>query len=166
MFLVVGLKDIQEKGIMTLEQLKANPEFAKLVKIEKKATMLIAKANNIMKSAKTIDEFVAQSKTVVDTATGIDFSAPYFAKAGAEMRVIGTLSAVKNMGLQKPIKGFNGVYVVQVDRISKRPQKEDFNMIRQQYVMQMQQRMQQISPIQVLYEQAKVKNYFVQYVNK
>jgi peptidyl-prolyl cis-trans isomerase D len=166
MFLIVGLKDIQPKGIMTLEQLKANPEFEKLVKIDKKAEKLIAKAKTIMQTAKTIDEFVVKSNTVVDTAMGIDFSAPYFAKSGPEMRVIGTLSAVRNIGLQKPIKGFNGVYVVQVDKISKRPQKEDVNMIRQQYAMQMNQRMQQVSPIQVLYEKAKVKNYFVQYVNK
>lgn len=159
MFLVVGLKDIKKKGILPLEQVK--PYIEAQVKIEKKAEKLMAKANTILKTAKTIDEFVLKAGGVVDTAMGIDFSSPYFVKAGAEMRVIGTLSAVRNIGMQKPIKGFNGVYVVQVDRISKRPQKEDYRMICQQYNMLSNQRTAQLrQPITVLISKAKMKNNF------
>lgn len=83
------------------------------------------------------------------------------------MRVIGTVTGQKNTGLiAKPIKGYNGVYVVNIDKISKRAVKEDVNMIRQQYQMRMNQRMNQMSPIGVLYEKANIKNNFVQYINK
>lgn len=167
MFIVIGLKDIQEKGFMTLAQLKENPQFVRIVKMEKKAQMLMKKANDILKTTNTIDAFATNAKVAVDTVTGVDFSSPYFGKAGAEMRLVGKLSVVKNTGLLKTaVKGFNGVYAVQVDKISKRAVKEDFNMICQTYNQRMQQRMQQLNPIAILYRDAKVKNNFVQFVNK
>lgn len=125
------------------------------------------KANDILKTTNTIDAFATNAKVAVDTVTGVDFSSPYFGKAGAEMRLVGKLSVVKNTGLLKTaVKGFNGVYAVQVDKISKRAVKEDFNMICQTYNQRMQQRMQQLNPIAILYRDAKVKNNFVQFVNK
>ncbi|MBQ7984006.1 MAG: SurA N-terminal domain-containing protein [Bacteroidales bacterium] len=167
MFLVVGLKDIQPKGIIPLETLKENPEFERLVKIEKKAEQLTAKAENILKTDKTIEAFAAKAGVQIDTVEGVDLSVPYYGKAGGEMRVIGTVTGQKNTGLiAKPIKGYNGVYVVNIDKISKRAVKEDVNMIRQQYQMRMNQRMNQMSPIGVLYEKANIKNNFVQYINK
>lgn len=167
MFVVLGLKDIQEKGYMSLEQLKENPQFERMVKMEKKGQMLLAKANKILKSSTSIEAFAVNAKAVIDTVTGVDFSAPYFGKEGAEMRLIGVVSAAKNIGLRKTaVKGFSGVYAIQIDRISKRPVKEDFNAICQTYAMRMQQRMQQLNPIAILYRDADVKNNFIEHVNK
>lgn len=166
MFVVVGLKSIQQKGIIPLETLKKDQGFERLVKIEKKAEQLLAKADGILKSEKTIEGYAAKAGVEVDTVLAVDFSTPYYGKAGAEMKVIGAVSAAKNKGLTKSIKGSNGVYVVSVDNISKRATKEDVNMIRQQYQMRMNQRMNQLSPIGVLYEMADVDNYFVRYISK
>ncbi|MBR1774509.1 MAG: SurA N-terminal domain-containing protein [Bacteroidales bacterium] len=166
MFVVVGLKSIQQKGIIPLETLKKDQGFERLVKIEKKAEQLLAKADGILKSEKTIEGYAAKVGVEVDTVLAVDFSTPYYGKAGAEMKVIGAVSAAKNKGLTKSIKGSNGVYVVSVDNISKRATKEDVNMIRQQYQMRMNQRMNQLSPIGVLYEMADVDNYFVRYISK
>lgn len=166
MFVVVGLKNIQEKGLIPLETLKENPEFERLVKIDKKAEQLIAKANSLLKSNKTIETYATAAAVMVDTVLGVDFSLPYYGKAGGETRVIGTICGSKKTGLTKPIKGFNGVYVVSIDKITKRAVKEDVNTIINQYNMTMQNRMQQISPIGVLYDKANIKNYFTQYVSK
>ena len=166
MFVVVGLKEIQNKGIMPLESLKKNPEFERLVKIDKKAEQLIEKAESLLKSNKTLEAYAEKAGVEIDTVMGVDFSTPYYGRAGGEMRVLGTIAGQKNKGLSKPIKGFNGVYVVNIDNIAKRAVKEDVNMIRQQYQMRMNQRMNQISPIGVLYEQADIKNNFVQFINK
>ncbi len=176
MFVVVGLKTIQPKGHISLETLKKDHEFERLVKIEKKAEQLLTKANDILKTAKTIEDFATKAGITIDkdSATGtfiwdtvpVDFSTPYYGRAGGEMRVIGSIAGQKNQGLTKAIKGFNGVYVVSVDSISKRPVKEDINNIRQQYQMQMQRRINQLSPIGVLYELAEIDNYFVRYISK
>ncbi|MBR1626764.1 MAG: SurA N-terminal domain-containing protein [Bacteroidales bacterium] len=173
MFVVVGLKTIQPKGIIPLETLKKDPNFERLVKIEKKAEQLLAKANDALKSAKTIEDFVAKTGASMDVDSlgngiviPVDFSTPYYGQAGGEMRVLGTISAQKNKGLTKPIKGFNGVYVVSIDNISKRAVKEDVNAIRQTYQNRMNQRMNRLSPIGVMYEMADIDNYFVRYISK
>ena len=166
MFVVVGLKTIQEKGFIPLATLKQNPEFERLVKIDKKAEQLIAKADNILKGEKTLEGFATKAGVGIDTVANVDFSTPYYGKAGGEMKVIGTISGAKNKGLLKPIKGFNGIYIVSIDNLSKRPVKEDINLIRQQYQMRINQRMSQISPIGVLYENASIKNYITQYIAK
>lgn len=166
MFIVVALKDINEKGFIPLEKLKENPDFVRMVKAEKKLDQLLTKANDILKNAKTIEDFALKANCPIDTVLAVDFSTPYYGKAGAEVKVIGTIAATKHIGLTKPIKGFSGVYVVNIDKLSKRPIKEDVEMIRNQYNMQIQRRMQQISPIGYLYERAEVENYFTKIVSK
>ncbi|MBQ9254891.1 MAG: SurA N-terminal domain-containing protein [Bacteroidales bacterium] len=166
-FMVIGLKGIQEKGIMPLTKLKENPNFERQVKLEKKAETLLKKADQILASSSDINAFAAKANVSVDTLANIDMSSAYFGRQGAEMRVIGTVSVAKNTGLdKKAIKGFNGIYVVQIDRIGKRPVKEDPNMICQNYKMRSQQRIQQINPIAILYRDAKVKSNFARYASK
>lgn len=166
MFVVAALKDIQKKGIIPLESLKDNPEFENLVKIEKKGEKLLEKANKLASSNKTIESFATAAGVTIDTVADIDFSVPYYGKAGVEMRVIGRVCAANNKGMLKPIKGFNGIYVVNIDNIKKRAVKEDVNYIRQQYQMQMSRRMQQMSPVGILYEMADVEDNFSRIVSK
>lgn len=156
MFVVVGLKEIKEKGILPLEQVK--PYIESQVKIEKKAQILLEKADKLLAGNKTIDAFAAAAEVQIDSASGIDFASPYFAAAGPEMRVIGTLSAAKKTGMQKPIKGFNGVYVVNIDRQYTRPVKEDAKLIQQQYKTKAMQKTQML--LQVLQMKADIKNNF------
>ena len=74
------------------------------------------------------------------------------------MRVIGSLSSAKETGMQKPIKGFNGVYVVNVDRVYTRPVKEDVNLIQQQYKNRSMQKAQMV--LQSLQTKADITNNF------
>ena len=166
MFVIVGLKTIQEKGIMSLESLKDNPQFERLVKLDKKAQQLMDKANQTLKSNKTLETFAAKTATTIDTVLGVTFDANSYGRFGGEMSVIGTVVGHNAKGLLKPIKGSSGVYVVNIDNISKSANAMDAETIRQGYMRQVSQRMQRLSPIGVLYEQANVKNYFVRYISK
>ena len=74
------------------------------------------------------------------------------------MRVIGILSSANATGIQKPIKGFNGVYVVNVDRVYTRPVKEDVNLIQQQYKTRSMQKAQMV--LQSLQTKADITNNF------
>lgn len=159
MFLVVGVKDIKEKGILPLEQVK--PYIENMVRMEKKAEILMKKASTLITTDKTIDAIALKASTTVDTAANVSFGDPYFVQAGPEMRVIGTLSTVKKLGIQKPIKGYNGVYIVEVDAIGKKAIKEDPKMIQQSYDMRNMQKTTQLRlPLQVLQEKAKISNNF------
>ena len=156
MFLVVALKDKKEKGIMTLEQVK--PYIESQVKIEKKAEMLMQKAEKLLASNKTIENFASAANLTIDSAMAVDFASPYFAAAGPEMRVIGSLSSASKTGLQKPVKGFNGIYVLNVDRQYTRPTKEDPKLIQQQFKTKSYQKAQML--MQVLQMEADIKNHF------
>ena len=159
MFIVVGLKDIKEKGILPLEQVK--PFIENMVRLEKKAETLIKKAETLISTEKTIDAIALKANTKVDTAANVSFGDPYFVQAGPEMRVLGTLAAAKNTGIQKPIKGYNGIYIVNVDSIGKRATKEEAKMIQQSFEMRNMQKTSQLRlPLQVLQEKAVVKNNF------
>ncbi|MBR5253780.1 MAG: SurA N-terminal domain-containing protein [Bacteroidales bacterium] len=156
MFLVVALKDKKEKGIMTLEQVK--PYIESQVKIEKKAEMLMDKADKLLASNKTIETFASAANLTIDSAMAVDFASPYFAAAGPEMRVIGSLSSASKTGIQKPVKGFNGIYVLNVDRQYTRPTKEDPKLIQQQFKTKSYQKAQML--MNVLQMEADIKNHF------
>lgn len=156
MFLVVALKDKKEKGVMTLEQVK--PYIESQVKMEKKAEILMEKANKLLATNKTIENFATAANVTIDSAMAVDFASPYFAAAGPEMRVIGNLSSVSKTGLQKPVKGFNGIYVLNVDRQYTRPTKEDPKLIQQQFKTKSYQKAQMI--MQALQMEADIKNHF------
>lgn len=159
MFLVVGVKDIKEKGILPLEQVK--PYIENMVRIEKKAEILMKKASSLIATDKNIDAIALKANAKVDTAANVSFGDPYFVQAGPEMRVLGTLASVKAPGIQKPIKGYNGVYIIQVDAIGKKAIKEDPKMIQQSFEMRNMQKTTQLRlPLQVLQEKAKINNNF------
>lgn len=156
MFIVVGLKDVKEKGILSYEQ--AKPYIESQVKNEKKAEILLDKATKLQATNKSLETFATAASVQIDSASAINFASPYFAGAGPEMRVIGSLSSANATGMQKPIKGFNGVYVVNVDRVYTRPVKEDVNLIQQQYKTRSMQKAQMV--LQSLQTKADITNNF------
>ena len=159
MFIVVGVKDIKEKGILPLDQVK--PYIENMVRLEKKAETLIKKAETLIASEKTLDAIALKSNTKIDTAENVSFGDPYFVQAGPEMRVIGTLAAATKTGIQKPIKGYNGIYIVNVDSMGKKATKEEPQMIQQSFDMRNMQKTSQLRlPLQVLQEKAEVVNNF------
>lgn len=159
MFVVVGLKDIKEKGILTLEQVK--PYIENQVRIEKKAEVLLKKAETLIATDKTLEAIAVKANAQIDSAENISFGDPYFVQAGPEMRVIGTLAAATKTGIQKPIKGYNGIYIVEINSFGKRETKEDAQMIQQNFGMRNMQKTSQLRlPLQVLKDKAKIKNNF------
>ena len=159
MFLVVGVKDIKDKGIMSLDQVR--PGIENYVRIEKKAEELMKKAEEAIKANKDINSIASKLGTEVEDAQGISFIDPYFVQAGPEMRVIGALAGAKDKGVQKPIKGFNGVYIVSIDNMTEKANKEEAALIQQSFDMKSMQKTSQLRlPLQVLLEKAKIDNNF------
>ena len=159
MFVVVGLKDIKEKSILSLEQVK--PFIENMVRIEKKAEILTKKAEDLIKTDKNLNSIAAKLNISVDSAQNVSFNDAYFVQAGPEMRVLGSLASAKSKGIQKPIKGYNGIYIIDIDNIRQKPVKEDPKMIQQSFEMKTMQKTSQLRlPIQVLLGKAKVESNF------
>ena len=112
MFVVVALKDVFKKGYATLDQVR--PMIEQQVRLEKKAQVLMERAASAVKAGQDINSVATALNVNVDTLTGVAFSDYNLQQFGMEPKVLATVAATKQ-GLVGPVKGANGVYVVQVD---------------------------------------------------
>lgn len=112
-YLVVALKDVYKKGILPLEQ--ARPMIENNVRLEKKAELLMARAEEAMGSTKDINVLAQKMGTTVDSLNGVNFNDYYLQKYGMEPKVQAAITAAGKGKMVGPVKGANGVYIVQVD---------------------------------------------------
>ena len=149
MFVVVALKDVFKKGFATLEQVR--PMIEQAVRLDKKAEVLMARADEAVKAAKDITSIAMKLNTAVDTIDSVSFADYYFDRYGMEPKVQAAISA-KQSGLVGPVKGASGVYMVQIDSKAPRAAADG------QVTMQLEQgyRSKARMASQVLREQAKI----------
>jgi len=112
MFVVVALKDVFKKGYATLDQVRTMIEQP--VRIQKKAEVLMARANEAVKAAQDINSIAVKLNAAVDTIDSVSFNDYYLARYGMEPKVQAAIAASKG-GMVGPVKGASGVYMVQVD---------------------------------------------------
>ena len=115
--IVVALKDIFKQGYATLEQVR--PMIENQVRLEKKGEMLMAKASEAAKGSKDISALASTLGTTVDTVSGVTFDAYYFGKFGMEPKLQAVVAATQGNKLVGPVKGAQGVYIVQIDNQTK-----------------------------------------------
>lgn len=127
MFIVAVLKEVREKGIAPLEQIKPRIEF--MVKRDKKAAILIEKANKSINQNKDIYSLASMLNSKVDTVDLLNYSSFNLGNRGYEPEVIGTAFAMKLNTLSKPIKGYSGVYIIHTDEFEKAPETNDYSLI-------------------------------------
>ncbi|MFZ4399497.1 MAG: SurA N-terminal domain-containing protein [Bacteroidales bacterium] len=129
-FVVAVIKEVREKGIAPLAQLKQRLEF--VVKRDKKAVMLQEKLKTALASTQDLNQLATKFNTKVDTVPQLNFAAYNVGRKGYEPEVIGTTFTLKKAAISKPIKGYTGVYVVCVDDIIKAPAAKDYTMVKMQ----------------------------------
>ena len=111
-FIVAALKDVFKKGYATLDQVK--PMIEQQVRNEKKAELLMARAEEAAKVGKDINSIAAKLAVQVDTLDSISYADYYLGRYGMEPKVQAAVAVAKG-GLVGPVKGSSGVYMVQVD---------------------------------------------------
>ncbi len=112
MFVVAALKDVFKKGYATLDQVR--PMIEQQVRNQKKAELLLARAEEAAKVGKDINTIAAKLNVAVDTLDSVAFNDYYLGRYGMEPKVQSVIAATKS-GLVGPVKGTSGVYMVQVD---------------------------------------------------
>lgn len=119
MYVVVALKEVYKVGCPSVDQLRGNIE--QQVRLDKKAEILLARANEAKQAAKDINSIAVKLATVVDTVENVSFNDYYFDRFGMEPKVLASIAANKGNNLIGPIKGANGVYMIQVDATTEKP---------------------------------------------
>ena len=119
--LVVALTGINKEGYRSQEKLK--DELTEIVKNEKK----VAKIYESVKNVKSMAEAQKLKDVVVDTLKHVSFSAPAFiASTGASEPLVSAVAAKTAKGaFAGPVKGNNGVYMMQVIDKTKTAEKFD-----------------------------------------
>ena len=112
--IIVKLKSIADKGLMTVEE--ARPQVETILKNKKKAEKISAK----MKGA-SLAAIAASNKVAVMNAVDLTVESPNVPGAGFEPKVVGLAFSSKAGQVSKPIEGNSGVYVVVTKAVTKAP---------------------------------------------
>ncbi|MDR0619542.1 MAG: peptidylprolyl isomerase [Bacteroidales bacterium] len=119
-YVVAALKEISKKGYMPLEQAKQMPAVTYAVVRDKKAELLKDKLDKYVDGAANLysvyQKIYAEDSTSVsyDTAYQLTFNSRIYGQGSMEDNVIGSVFGLRPMTISKAIKGFNGVYLVNV----------------------------------------------------
>jgi peptidyl-prolyl cis-trans isomerase D len=122
-YVVAALKDIREKGILPLDQIK--DDIKPLVIREKKAEVLIKKITDKLASSKDLTLLATELQSKVDTVD-LTFASPNIPNYGREAKVIGTVFGMKAGQTTAPLKGEMAVYVIIIDQITEPAAAKDY----------------------------------------
>ena len=135
-FVVAKLNDRREKGYSTIEQVK--DQLTAEVRRDKKAEMLKAKLGK----GGNLEAIAAANQQQVQSFENVSFASPMLGNSGMESYVVGYVMASKAGSVTPPLKGLNGVYVVQIVSFSDVKEPADLKEAAAQVRSQLQSRSQ------------------------
>ena len=113
---VVGVcTRVTEEGIAPEKEVRSDIRYNILK--DKKADLISSKLNNLKKDSKTLDETAGKLGTKVMEATQINFKSFSVPGAGVEPALIGAASVAEQNVISGPVKGNNGVYLIDVNNV-------------------------------------------------
>ena len=110
-YVIAQLVAKHKAGLMSADD--ATAKVLPIIRKEKKAKIIMNRA-----SATTLEDFAADEKTNVRTATGINMKNPTISGAGREPILTGAAFGLNEGETSKLIEGTNGVYMVQVTKVT------------------------------------------------
>ncbi len=110
-YIIAQLVAKHEEGLMAVED--ASAKVLPIIRKEKKAKIIRDRV-----AVATLDDLAAAEKTSVKTATGINMKNPTISGAGREPLVVGAAFGLNEAETSKLIDGANGVYMIQVTKIT------------------------------------------------
>ena len=149
-YVVAALKASTEKGTLSLDDVKE--AIKPLVIRDKKAETLIAEMEKLPKDPAAV---ATKYKNKIDTAT-ITFGSGNIPNYGFEPDVVGKLFSIKQGQTAGPVKGSQGVFMVTVDVVSPAEKQKDYDLMKRQLSVYMQNRLNLINNI--LEEKANIKD--------
>ena len=151
-YVVVALKDVYKQGYATLDQVRNMIENQ--VRIEKRAQILMARAEEARKSASDIASVAAKLNVAVDTLDSISFNDYFLGQYGMEPKVQAAIAAAADNAFIGPIQGASGVFMVKINSRAENPQPVSAESVRIQLQQSYSQKMRGI--MQVLKDNAKI----------
>jgi len=114
-FVLAKLTEVREKGTAPMDLVRTQIENS--VRNEKKAELLIAQANQELQTTNSLDALAPKFNSNVSTAAGSYFTSYTITGMGMEPQVSAAMTVLPLNQISKPIKGANGVYLIQVTNV-------------------------------------------------
>lgn len=114
---IVKLLKINDKGLMSVEEVK--PQLEGIIKNKKKAEFLMAK----MKGS-SLEAIAKTNSVTVQNAIDVTVDNPVIANVGLEPKVVGTAFGIGANKTSEPIEGNSGMYVIKAKAVVKAPKLE------------------------------------------
>jgi peptidyl-prolyl cis-trans isomerase D len=137
-YIVAVITEVREKGIAPMEDVK--DALTEKVIREKKAEMFTKELNDAMAGGATIDAVAAKVKVAVQQAPNVNINSPSLPGTASEPAVMGTVTAMKDKTMSKPITGKEGVFLVYVESITPSPAQKDYKAQQATEIQQIQPR--------------------------
>jgi peptidyl-prolyl cis-trans isomerase D len=115
-YVVAVLAVIREKGIAPFDQVRGQVEVETIRDL--KAQQMIRLFNSKKGGAATIEQYAAALKLPVMVSTDVSFASPFIQNAGMEPSVVAAATTLKPNSISNPIRGINGVFVVNVTSVN------------------------------------------------
>jgi peptidyl-prolyl cis-trans isomerase D len=115
-FVIAKVTEVREEGTSTLEQVRAQVENS--VRNDKKAEYLISEAGKVLQSSNSLDAVASKFNSNVNQANNAYFTSFTITGIGMEPQLTAAMVTLPLNQISKPIKGINGVYVIQVTNIT------------------------------------------------
>jgi peptidyl-prolyl cis-trans isomerase D len=123
-YIVASLVGVKEKGIAPLEEVKEDVTLRAIR--DKKAENFINEFKTKAGSSKSIDDIASKMGLTVEKSDNLTFSAYNVAALGREDALIGAATSMKAGATSAPLKGDNGVFVVNVSNVTEAVLPQDF----------------------------------------
>jgi parvulin-like peptidyl-prolyl isomerase len=118
-YAIVQLVAKHEEGLMSVEE--ASVTALPVIRKEKKTEIIKGRI-----SVSTLDDLAAAENTTVRSASAINMKNPTISGAGREPFVVGAAFGLKEGATSKLIEGNNGVYMIQVTKITPAVELENY----------------------------------------
>ena len=115
-YVVAFCTKVSEEGIASEKDVKNDIRYSILK--DKKADLISAELNNLKKEGKTLEDIAAKVGAKVQEATQISFKSYSIPGAGVEPALIGSVSVADQNVISGPVKGNNGVYLINVNNVT------------------------------------------------
>lgn len=136
-YIVARLTGIRKEGQLPLEAVKSDIE--PIVRNRVKAKKLIAQAEEARKGASNIQQIAQKLGKTPTSAENIVFANPVIPGVAQENAVVGTVFGLQPKQPSKPIRGSQGIYIVEVAGFVN-PEAPDINAQKRQMVQSVSQR--------------------------
>ncbi len=134
--IVALITDINKTNYKSIDQ--ASSQIRGEIIKDKKAEIMMTDINEKLEEGKSLEEIASEMDLDVKTAENIQFGSYQFEGEGFEPSIIGTVTAMQEGELSQAIKGNSGVYLLQIESVTKNETEVDLdfkkNQLKEQYI--------------------------------